>query len=182
MNWSRRIAVTPVSSKYLLTGFVPVRDDVVIVDGVEQVRSVVERPRTVAMVATDDGRVALVSQYRHAVENLTYEVPAGRVDDGETDFEAAARELREECGLRPSMLTRLGRPLLMSPGYSNERITIFHCAGLTRDPLPQDHGEGVSMHWLGLDEVWAAIDGGRVADAKSIVALTRYMRLLGRHA
>ena len=98
-------------------------DTVKFPSGSEKIREVVLHKPAVAMLAEDeDGGIYLVKQYRHAIDEEIYEIPAGIVEEGEDPAEAAARELQEEIGRRPGRLEKIAE-LYSSPGFTTEKIT-----------------------------------------------------------
>ena len=160
-----------------------VRDTVRFANGHEVVRAVVEHPGAVALVVLDEaGRWLLVRQYRHAARRNMLEIPAGTREAGEAPELTAAREVREETGFAAASIERIGGAF-MAPGFCQEYITFYLATGLTADPLPQDHDEYIEApEWLTLDEVYGAVDDGRIEDAKTMVALTLYARYLARNS
>ena len=105
-------------------------DTVKFPSGSEKIREVVLHSPAVAMLAEDaDGGIFLVKQYRHAVDEEIYEIPAGLVEEGESPEETAARELQEEIGRRPGRMEKRRRPgrmekiaeLYSSPGFTTEK-------------------------------------------------------------
>ena len=175
---------TLVSSEPLASGgyIRVVRDTIRFANGHEAERTVVEHPGTVALVVTDEaGRWLLIRQYRHAARRNLLEIPAGTREAGEDPERTAAREVREETGFAAAHLERLGGAF-MAPGFCQEFITFYLATDLTPDPLPQDHDEYIEApEWLTLDEVYRAVDDGRIEDAKTMVALTLYARHLARN-
>jgi ADP-ribose pyrophosphatase len=81
-----------------------------------------------------------VKQYRHPVEHEVWEVPAGHIDPGENEDQAAARELKEETGLVAEKLICMGK-YFTSPGFTDEAMTFFLALGLTRGPRIVVEGE-----------------------------------------
>ena len=132
-------------------------------------REIVRHPGAVAVVALTGTRSAvLVRQLREAVGERLLELPAGVLDvPGEAAEAAARRELEEETGYRAASWSRLGR-ILTSPGFSDEAVELFLATGAE----PIGHGEeGVEVVPLPLDEARAAIENGRIVDAKTIAGL-----------
>ncbi len=121
-----------------------------------------------AIVAVHDGDVVLVLQQRHPVDEKVLELPAGKVDAGETPLGAAMRELEEECGLRGGDW----RPLISfwtTPGFCDERMHLFLAENLERcDPRPDDDEDVEVVRWP-LDELAGRI--AEVDDAKTLVGL-----------
>src|SRR5512138_3227199 len=94
-------------------------------DGVHGHREVVrQRGSVAALPVHDDGRVTLVRQYRYAVDSLVWELPAGRLDPGETPEQAVRRELEEEVGLRARFVQPLSA-FWTSPGFCDEVLHLF---------------------------------------------------------
>ena len=108
------------------------RDKVTALRG-EAYREIIEHNGAVAMVAiTETGNIVLVKQYRYAAGRTFLEVPAGKIDKGETDpLGAAIRELREETGYTANNIEYMGR-INVSVAYSEEVIHIY----LMRDLVP----------------------------------------------
>lgn len=109
-------------------------------------REIVEHPGAVAVVAVDEaGNVILVRQYRHAVGERLWELPAGLLDvDGEPPRDAAARELLEEAGVEATDWWELVH-LVTSPGFSEERVQVFLAAGLKDAERPVAEHEEADM-------------------------------------
>ena len=91
-------------------------------------REVVEHPGSVAIVGiTGDGNVLLLRQSHHTIGRTLLGIPAGTLEPGESPEACARRELTEETGYRADRLTQLAS-YYTSPGYTDERMTIFHAA------------------------------------------------------
>ncbi|HET6380808.1 MAG TPA: NUDIX hydrolase [candidate division Zixibacteria bacterium] len=133
-------------------------------------REVVEHPGAVGIVAWDGARLAMVSQWRHAVSATLLEIPAGTLDPGEEPLATARRELAEECSLAADNWER-GPSFYTAPGFCTERLTLFLATGLHEVDGHPEADEELTPSWLTLDEALVAVDDGRVVDAKSIVAI-----------
>ncbi len=155
-------------------------DDIVLTTGVHAFRETLRHPGAVAMVPVlEDGRLALVTQYRHAAGRRLLEIPAGTLERGEEPAAAVERELREEIGMRPGHVAPLGG-IYVAPGYTSEYIHLFVCTGLTESRLDGDPDEDIEVELRTLDEALAAVDSGEIADAKSVIGLLRYARSLAQ--
>ena len=100
-------------------------DEIALPAGGTATREVVEHPGAVVIIALDDdGEVALVRQYRHAIRRYLLELPAGGLEPGEEPLAAAQRELREEVGVEAARWTSLGY-FFSSPGFANEMLHVF---------------------------------------------------------
>jgi ADP-ribose pyrophosphatase len=126
----------------------------------------------------DNGaRVLLIRQYRYAADRFLYEVPAGRMDQGEPPIACARRELLEETGCVATTLTSLGG-FFTTPGFIDEFIYAFMASGLTRgDPKPESD-EFIQPVSHTLKDGLRMIERGEIVDAKTIVALFMADRLI----
>lgn len=146
------------------------RFSVLVEDGYE----IADTPDAVAIVALDaEGRIVLVRQRRVATGTKLLELPAGLIDEGETPIETARRELREETGLRGGRWRELAA-FWTSPGFMNERVTVFAAAGLEEGEPEPDEGEELEVVRWSLAEVKARI--GELEDATTLVGLLLYLR------
>ena len=143
-------------------------------DGSTVEREVVAHPDAVAVIAYDDEHVWLVRQPREAVmEDALLEIPAGKLDvEGETPLECARRELAEEIGKSAREWREL-KTLYMSPGWSEERTTLFVATGLEDAEGEQDPTEQIEVVPWPLADLDAAIEACQ--DSKSVAALL-YLR------
>jgi ADP-ribose diphosphatase len=124
-----------------------------------------------------DPTVVLIRQYRHAAGGYLYEVPAGRLNDGEDPAECAARELAEETGYRAERVERLFS-MFTTPGFTDERIHVFRAIGLTEGPSAQEEDEILNVEPMPLSTALALIKKGGIDDAKtalSILYLAKFM-------
>ncbi|MEO6198049.1 MAG: NUDIX hydrolase [Dehalococcoidia bacterium] len=153
-------------------------DQIEMADGVRAFRETLRHPGAVAMVPVlDDGRLLLVTQYRHAAGRRLLEIPAGTLERGEEPLAAVARELQEEVGMRPGTIEPMGG-LYVAPGYTTEYIHLFVCTALAESRLEGDEDEDIEVETRTLEESLNAIDAGEIADAKSVIGLLRYARML----
>ncbi|MBS1874673.1 MAG: NUDIX hydrolase [Acidobacteria bacterium] len=132
-------------------------------------RSVVLHPGSAVMMAVDDdGRVLLVRQYRVPARDYLWELPAGKIDPGESPLEAARRELEEETGLRADSWTQLSE-FYPTPGYVSEKMHLYLARGLTQHtPRPMDD-ERIESRWFTTDELDSQIRDGSIEDGKTIL-------------
>lgn len=161
-----------VSSRRIFSGrLLSLRVDEVELDsGRQATREVVEHPGAVAILAWDGEGLALVRQWRHAAAAELLEIPAGTVEPGESPLVTAQRELAEECGVAATHWEE-GPSFYAAPGFSTELLTLFLASDLHPvDSQPPDD-EALERSWLSLADALAAIDDGRVRDAKSLVGI-----------
>ena len=143
---------------------------------VHTTREVVRHAGSVAVVALqDDGRVVLVRQYRYPVDQLVWELPAGRVDPGESPETAAQRELQEEIGHRARQLSPLAF-FYTTPGFCDEAMHVFRATGLEPAPAPGDEDERIEVRAFTLAELGAMIEAGEIREGKTLVALLLELR------
>jgi ADP-ribose pyrophosphatase len=137
---------------------------------------IVDHHGAVAMIPIDDqDRIILVEQYRHPAGQALLELPAGTLEPGEDPAETAARECREEIGLAPGKLVRLGG-VFLAPGYSTEYLHFYLASELEPAPLAPDEDEDLKPLSLTLDEILAAIDEGRIQDGKTLAGILLWQR------
>ncbi|MEP6870971.1 MAG: NUDIX hydrolase [Anaerolineaceae bacterium] len=154
-------------------------DRIEMADGVIAVRETLLHPGAVCMApVTDDGRLLLVTQYRHAAGKRLLELPAGTLEVGEEPLAAVSRELQEEVGHFPEAIMPLGG-FYVAPGYTTEYIHLFVCTKLRASRLAADEDEDIEVEIRTAGEALAAIDSGEICDAKSVIGILRWARSIG---
>jgi ADP-ribose diphosphatase len=139
----------------------------------------VRHPGAAAIVAVNEQQeVALLRQYRHAAGGFIWEIPAGKLDHGESPEVCAARELREEAGLTAGSLTLLGA-IYTAPGFCDEKIHLFLARGLSPGEQQLEKDEVLSVEQVPLRRALAMIRSGEIQDAKSIAGLHHAAAVLG---
>lgn len=140
-----------------------------------RVREVVEHNGSVAILPVlDDGRIVLERHYRHAIGKELIEIPAGKVEEGESIEECAQRELVEETGYRAGRLEYIGK-CYMTPGYCNELIHFFIASNLERiSSTSNEDGEEIDLFVISMDEAIEKALTNEIEDAKTLYALLRY--------
>ena len=137
--------------------------------GFEIKRAIVAHSGSAVMMAVDEkDRILLVRQFRLPAEKELWELPAGRLDPGESPLQAAKRELREETGYRAKSWVKL-TSFWPSPGYVAEKMTIFLATGLTAGEQEPMDDERIEIQWFSKKELSEAIRSGQVADAKTMI-------------
>ena len=123
-------------------------------------------------VVVDPERAAVLLLWRHRfiTDTWGWEIPAGRVEDGESPIDAAAREVLEESGWRPGLLSTLGS-YFPNNGVADTAFHLFVAAGATYVGEPTDWSESERVEWVSIPDVRAAITGGQVGDGLSLTAL-----------
>ena len=144
--------------------------------GIRAEREIVRHRGSVATLAVhEDGSIVLVQQYRHAVAQSLWELPAGRLDAGETPERGAGRELEEEVGLRAARL-ELMADFFTTPGFCDERMFLFRATGLEAVPPRPEPDERLLIRNVDLDQAVRMIDHGEVREAKTLVAVLMEQR------
>ena len=157
-----------ISSQLIYEGkILNVRRDKVTAKKGESTREIVEHNGAVAMVAiTDENHVLLVKQYRYACHDVVLEIPAGKIDKGETDpLNAAVRELREETGYTAEHVHYLGK-INPSVGYSEEVIYLYAMTDLTPGEQDLDEDEALDVLEYPFEEAYQMAARGEMIDAK----------------
>lgn len=118
----------------------------------------------------DDGKILLIDHYRFQTDTRGWEIPAGKIDEGETPEQAAARELQEETGHHTGSLKYLGR-YHPSNGSSNQVFHIFVARGVERVGEIQDTNEVMGLKWFSRNEVRELIKRNEILDGLSHTGL-----------
>ena len=140
-------------------------------------RNVVRHRGSAVMMAVDaDNRVMLVKQYRLPADRYLWELPAGKIDEGETAFEAAKRELVEETGLHAKKWKRLVE-FYPSPGFLEEKMTIYLATELKQGESKPMDDERIETRWFTKKELREAIRKNSIRDAKTMIAFLHWARL-----
>ena len=140
-------------------------------------RSVVRHAGSAVVLAADaKKRILLVRQYRLPAQAYLWELPAGRLDPGESPLHAAKRELREETGLR----ARKWRKLISyyaSPGFVAEKMNLFLATELTEGEAQPMDDERIETRWFTRREMDALIEAGKLIDGKTVTGYLLWRRM-----
>jgi ADP-ribose pyrophosphatase len=112
----------------------------------------------------------LIKQYRYAANGFVYEIPAGRLDPGESPEKCAARELQEETGYTAKRLRQL-TTIYTTPGFTDERIHIFIADGLSKGQSERERDEFLELFPVALSKAVGMIRSGQIVDGKTVIAL-----------
>ncbi|MGD0300708.1 MAG: NUDIX hydrolase [Bryobacteraceae bacterium] len=155
--------------KYKNKLFSVTQDHVVDPSGFEIHRAIVQHSGSAVMMAVDARkRILLVRQYRVPARAYLWELPAGKLDAGETPLQAARRELIEETGYRAKHWKKLVS-FYPSPGYIAEKMTIFLATGLTAGEATPMDDERIETRWFTGQEIEQAIRSGKIVDGKTML-------------
>jgi ADP-ribose pyrophosphatase len=165
---SKRLLKTPIFRVTMDKAYDP--------EGFEIKRAIIQHRGSAVMMAVDaDRRMLLVRQYRLPARAYMWELPAGRVDAGETVLTAAKRELREETGYRATSWKKLAS-FFVSPGFLAEKMTIYLATGLTAGATHFMEDERIDKKWFTMDEVDAMIRSGEIQDAKTMLGFFHWQK------
>jgi ADP-ribose pyrophosphatase len=157
-----------------------VTEEVELPDGRRTQLDLIRHPGAAAVVPfLSDDEVLLIRQYRYAAGGEIYEVPAGKLDPGESPEACASRELEEETGYRAGRLQPLAQ-ILTTPGFTDERIHLFAAEALSPGRQRLDDDELIELVPLPLDEALAMVWSDALPDAKSSLALLHAAQRRGR--
>ena len=134
---------------------------------------VVRHPKSVVLIPIPEaGHVVLIRQYRHAVNQWLWELPAGSVDEGETPEQAARRECHEEIGQVPATIVRLAA-MFPTPGYCDEEMIFFRLSGLAEptDTAAVDEDEDIEARTFTIRDAREMARRGEIIDMKTVVGL-----------
>ena len=167
-----------VGSELLLQGrFLRVqRATVALPDGALATREYVRHPGAVMVVPLlPDGRLLMERQWRHPLQRVLLEFPAGKLDAGESTLACGQRELLEETGYRADEWAHAGW-MHNAPAYSDEGIDVWFARGLHAGPPRLDEGEFIETVALHPDDLDALAARGELTDAKTLVGLLWFQR------
>ena len=141
-------------------------------NGKTSMREIVHHNGAAAVVPVDEeGNVYLVIQHRIAVDQVTIEIPAGKLDSPNEDpFLCAKRELTEETGLVAAQWEKLSH-VLTTPGFCTETIGLYLATGLTQHEAHLDPDEFLNLIKMPLTDAIDLISQGKITDAKTIAGL-----------
>lgn len=154
-----------------------VLDEVHEPNGVKTVREVVRHQGSAVVLPVDDSqsepRILLEEQFRYAADETLWEVPAGRVDPGESPLEAAKRELLEETGFTATGWKHAFY-FFASPGFLAERMDVFLARGLKPGEAQPEDDERIKVKFFSLTTALRMCLNGKIHDAKTMTAIFWY--------
>ena len=158
--------------------FLQVRSDKVFLEnGCVATREFIEHPGAVCIIAFDeDENLIIVKQYRYPMSQVTYELPAGKIDHDELAIDCAYREFEEETGYKAKKMEYIGQ-LFMAPAYSTEIIHLYVASQLEKSAQRLDDQEFLIVEKVKLDAALKMIFEDKIPDVKTQVAIFRYMFL-----
>jgi ADP-ribose pyrophosphatase len=156
--------------------------EMILPDGRRRNYDLIKIQNAVTILPIDEqGCIYFVRQYRIGAGKEMLELPAGKIEEGESALSTAEREIREEIGMAAEKLQPLGE-FFVSPGYSDEYMYNFLATGLHSAPLDPDQDEFLNVIKLTPAEVRELIASGNLQDSKSLAALFLAQPLLQAHS
>lgn len=153
-------------------------DDVVLENGVDAKREVVEHPGGVCVaILTEQNELILVRQFRYPYKEVLLELPAGKLESGEDPFLAVQREQREETGTTGSNYISLGN-LYPSPGYCGEIIRMWACRVGEQGEMEPDEDEFIITEKIPLQKAVDMVLNNEIFDAKTQVGILKTASLV----
>ncbi|MCJ7810406.1 MAG: NUDIX hydrolase [Desulfobulbaceae bacterium] len=147
------------------------KENITLSNGVNVDLEIIRHPGASAIVPLlNEDTLLMIRQYRHAVGDFIWEIPAGTLDADEAPIQCARRELVEETGYSADSWQKLGE-ICPLPGYSDERIHIFIASDLTPARQHLDVDEVLEVHEVDFKKAIEMILEGEIQDAKTIAAL-----------
>lgn len=142
--------------------------------GIKVRRDLIHHSGSVVVLAIDDSsatpRVLLERQYRHAAGDYLWEIPAGRIDPGENELQAAKRELIEETGYRAEKWRRILK-FYASPGFVAETMSVYMATGLRKGEAEPEEDEIIHHRMVPLSNAVKMVLKGSIRDAKTICSV-----------
>ena len=170
-------AVRVISSRTVFKGpiFNVVSDQIIEPGNVHVRRDIIRHPGSIVVLAVDDTdakapQVLLERQYRYAANARLWELPAGRIDPGESELAAAKRELLEETGFAAAKWQR-ALYFYVSPGFLDETMSVYLARGLRRGKAQPEDDERISIRFFPLKQAVQMALSGKIADAKTIAPI-----------
>lgn len=166
-------SVRVIESRRVYSGGINLRRDRFSLGGKTIDKEIVEHQDSVGIVAVTGSDVVLVTQYRRAAGKVLLEIPAGKIERGETPRQAAIREMAEEIGCSGKL-----KPLLkwyLAPGYSTELMYVFVATNLRKiERGPLDDDENIRIRKIKMSAAVNKCLSGEIRDCKTVAALLAY--------
>jgi ADP-ribose pyrophosphatase len=149
-------------------------DEVKLPNGKHSTREYFSHPGASAILPfIDKNKIILVKQYRYPIRQITYEIPAGKMDKGESPLKCIKRELREETGYTAKTIKKI-LSFYPTPAFSNEILHIFSAFNLKQGIISPDEDEFLSNVIIDFNKAIDMIYSGEIIDSKTIIALLHY--------
>lgn len=175
MNDSEKLIEEEVNSREVFNGELlhVFADKARLPNGNVSTREWIKHPGASAVLPVfENGDVMLVKQFRYPLRRIFFEVPAGKLDEGETPESTAKRELEEEAGISCKNIHYLG-PFYPSIGYTNEVIHLYAAWNLTSFDQKVDEDEFLLKHRVSFRDAVSMVHRGEISDGKTMVTVLR---------
>jgi len=147
------------------------RDSVRLPNGNVSGREWIKHPGAAVVIPyLGEGRILLVRQYRYPVRRVMFELPAGKIDPGESPADTVRRELAEETGFIPRKVMEVVL-IHTCVGYSDERLFLYWADGLQQCAAQPDEDETIETVPIGIDSAMELLRRGEITDAKTLIGL-----------
>ena len=154
------------------------RDEISLPNGQPAIREYLGHPGAAAVLPFLDQRnIILVKQYRYPVGRYTYEIPAGKLDSGESPVDCIKRELEEETGYKAKRIEKM-LDFYPTTSFSNEILHIFAAFGLVKGDSHPDEDEFVSTKIFDFKKAVNMVKSGEIMDSKTVIALLYFDNIL----
>ena len=150
------------------------KDQIVLPNGNPAIREVVEHSGGSAVLCEVDGKILLVKQFRYPYKEEVLEIPAGKINAGETPEQTAIRELEEEGGMKAERVEKM-IDVYPSPGYTDEIIRIYKAVNPKKTQMNLDEDEFLTGEWIEKEKLKQMIENGQIKDAKTLIALLKIL-------
>ena len=172
-----------INSKIVYSGdFLDVRkDDVILPNGKTSSREWINHPGAVVVIPIlPNGDIAMIRQFRYSVGEEFIELPAGKLDKGETPEECAKRELEEEIGFKTNKLSFIAT-IHPAIGFANEKMSIFLAMDLIKTQENRDVDEFLELMPTALDKALNLVWSNKITDVKTIIGILWYQKIVMGH-
>ena len=151
-------------------------DTIILPNGKTAKREYLTHPGAVAILPVlKNGDVVFVKQYRYPIRKVTYEIPAGKLNNKKDNFlKRAIAELKEETGYSAKKLNHL-IDFWPTPAFSTELLKIYLATDLKAGKAMPDEDEFLKIEFIPLDKAMRMIKTGKIKDSKTIIALQAYV-------
>lgn len=153
-------------------------DEVELPNGHSGIREYLGHPGAAAVLPfLDKNNIVLVKQYRYPIDKITLELPAGKMDEGETPEACIARELQEETGYKAKKIEKM-LSFYPSTAFSDEVLHIFAAFGLEKGDTDPDDDEFIAGETVNFREAVEMVKKGEIMDSKTVIALLYFDNIL----
>ena len=151
------------------------RDKVKLINQKTAYREVVEHSGGSCILCEMNGKILLVKQFRYPYGEAIYELPAGKLNEGQDPKDTAIRELEEEGGIKAT-LVELMYEIYPTPAYTTEVIRIYRAINPVVTASRLDEDEFLNVEWFNREELKNMINNGEIKDAKTLIALLTILK------